>query len=207
MKSASLARRTLVAAVAVLAVAGCSQAKGGAGASDGDMVLGKANAPVTVIEYASPSCPACAAFNESIYPEFKKKYVDTGRVRYVFREAPIHGAVDVAAFLMARCVGSNEKYIGVLDQLFRSQRDLASVTQREWLLNVGRSAGLTEDQFQKCVTDETQLKALNARWEKNGRADDITQTPTIIIDGKKVGGGGVPSMEQLDAAIAAAKKK
>lgn len=206
MKSVSLARRTFLAAAAVMALAGCSQGKG-AGGADGDVVLGKANAPVTVIEYASPSCPACAAFNEEIYPEFKKKYVDTGQVRYVFREAPIHGAVDVAAFLMARCVGSDEKYIAVLDQLFRSQRDLASISQRDWLLNVGRSAGLTEDQFQKCVTDETQLKALNARWEKNGRADDITQTPTIIIDGKKVGGGGVPSIEQLDAAIAAAKKK
>lgn len=76
-----IARRSLLAAAALLAVAGCSQAQGGAGAAEGDIVVGKANAPVTLIEYASPTCPACAAFNETVYPEFKKKYVDTGQVK------------------------------------------------------------------------------------------------------------------------------
>lgn len=202
-----IARRSLLAAAALLAVAGCSQAQGGAGAAEGDIVVGKANAPVTLIEYASPTCPACAAFNETVYPEFKKKYVDTGQVKYVFREAPIHGAVDAAAFLMARCVGTGEKYVGVVDTLLRSQREYQQTGDaRGWLLNTARSAGMTEADFQRCVSDEEALKRLNARWEKNSRADDVRGTPTVIVDGKKVESTGVPTLAQLSAAIAEAKK-
>lgn len=200
-----IARRTLLAAAAVMAVAGCSQAQGGA-AADGDIVIGKADAPVTLIEYASPTCPACATFNETVYPDFKKKYVDTGQVKYVFREAPIHGAVDVAAFLMARCVGTGEKYMGVIDALLRSQSELQTSGERAWLVNTARTAGMTEEQFQRCVTDEAALKSMNARWEKNSQADDVRSTPTVLVDGQKVDSAGVPNLAQIDAAIARAKK-
>lgn len=207
MTFAPIARRTLLAAAAVLAVAGCSQAKSGAAGADGDIVVGKPNAPVTLVEYASPTCGACAAFNEQVYPDFKKKYVDTGQVKYVLREAPIHGAVDVAAFLMARCVGTGEKYVGVIDSLLRSQSELQSTGDpRSWLLNTARSAGMTEEQFNQCVTDEAALKRLNERWEKNSRADDVQSTPTILVNGQKIA-SGVPTLAQLDAAIAAANKK
>lgn len=207
MTMRTFARRTLLAAFAMAAVAGCSQAQGGSGAANnGDIVIGPANAKVTVVEYASPTCPACAAFNETVYPEFKKKYVETGQVRFVFREAPIHGAVDAAAFLMARCVGTGERYMGVIDSLLRSQRELQTNggNARAWLLNTARSAGMTEQQFQQCVSNEDALKALNARWEKNSRADNVQGTPTILINGERKF-DSVPTMAQLDAAIAEAK--
>jgi protein-disulfide isomerase len=205
----TFARRTLLAALAVAAVAGCSQAQGGSGAAaNGDIVIGPTDAKVTVTEYASPTCPACAVFNETVYPEFKKKYVDTGQVRFVFREAPIAGAVDAAAFLMARCVGTGEKYLGVIDTLLRSQGELRTNggDARAWLLNTARSAGMTEEQFQRCVSDEDALKALNARWEKNSRADNVQATPTILINGERKF-DSVPTLAQLDAAIAEARAK
>ena len=200
-------RRLLVAAaLGALALAGCSKG-GGAGAPDtADMTLGDPNAKVKMVEYASVTCVHCGKFNNEVFPEFKKKYIDTGKVHYTFKEfltAPAE--VAAAGFLTARCAGK-DKYFNVVDALFHAQEEMfTSGDMRGVLLRTAQSAGMTEEKFNACITDEAALKALNERVEKAVKTDKITSTPTFIINGKKIKEGEV-SMAELDAAVAEASK-
>jgi protein-disulfide isomerase len=181
---------------------GAQSASGGGDAMTApEMSLGNPNAKVTVIEYASDTCPHCARFGETVFPAFKAKYVDTGKVRYVFREfltEPIQ--VAAAGFLVARCAGK-DKYFQVVDAEFRAQNQMfASGDAHGVLLNIAKSAGLTEAQFNACVQNEAALKALSDRVQHAAEVDHIDGTPTLLVNGKKLGVGEV-SMAQLDAAI------
>ncbi|MBO9558172.1 MAG: DsbA family protein [Caulobacter sp.] len=204
-----LTRRLLtVAALSAtlgMTLAGCDKKQA---ASADDMTLGNANAKVTVVEYASTACPHCARWNADVFPAFKTKYIDTGRVHYVARES-LTGDPRLAAagFLIARCAGK-DKYFQVVDALYRAQeRIYQSGDIRGELQGVALAAGLNEAQFNACVNDEKALKALNDRIERQGKEDKITGTPTFIINGKKVHGddGGEASLAELDAAIAQAE--
>ena len=197
-------RRLVLALGLALSLTACN--KGGAtAASSDDMTLGNPDAKVTVVEYASASCSHCAKWNEEVFPAFKAKYVDTGRVHYVFREfltSPIELAS--AAFLMARCAGK-DKYFNVVDAVFRAQPVMYQTGDyRGELLRIANSAGMSEQQFTQCIRDDEALKALNDRVEKAVNEDKVTGTPTFIVNGKKVGDGEM-SMEQLDTAIAEAE--
>lgn len=202
-----LSRRLLVvaAAAAGLSLAGCK--RGGAqGPAEGDMTLGDPNAKVKVVEYASASCSHCATFNNEVFPAFKAKYIDTGRAHYTLKEflTPPE-EVAAAGFLLARCAGK-DKYFNVLDAIFRNQNEMFQTGDfRGVLLRIAQSAGMTEDQFNKCVSDETALKALNARVERAAKQDKVTGTPTFFVNGKKIAEGAV-TLPQLDAAIAEAAK-
>lgn len=201
-----LSRRFLaLAVVAALSLAGCN--KGGKGAAaEGDMSLGNADAKVQVVEYASASCSHCARFNNTVFPEFKAKYVDTGKVHYTLKEflTPPE-EVAAAGFLMARCAGK-DKYFTVLDAIYKNQAEMFQTGDfRGVLLRIGQSAGMTEEQFNKCVSDPDALKALNARVQRAIKEDKITGTPTFVVNGKQVATGEV-TLAQLDAAIAAAAK-
>lgn len=195
----SLLRRTAIVAVAAIALTACS---GGASKkADGDIELGSRDAKVTVIEYASVTCGHCAAWNEEVWPQFKAKYVDTGKVRYIFREF-LTPPQDVAAagFLLARCAG-DDKYFEVVDAIMRSQREMFTTGDvRGTLLGIARQAGMNEEQFNACVTDEDSLKALNSRVERAYKQDGVNATPTFFVNGEKVGEGAM-SMAQLDAVI------
>ncbi len=192
-----------VALFGALALAGCNKPSASSGE---DMTMGKVDAPVKMIEYASASCSHCARFNNDVMPAFKAKYIDTGKVHYTLKEF-LTPPVEVAAagFLTARCAGK-DKYFSVLDAIFRSQQEMFQTgDMRGVLLRVAQSAGMTEAQFNTCITDEAALKALNDRVEKASKAEKITGTPTFIVNGKQVASGEV-SLEQLDAAIAEASK-
>uniref|UniRef100_B0T001 DSBA oxidoreductase n=1 Tax=Caulobacter sp. (strain K31) TaxID=366602 RepID=B0T001_CAUSK len=202
--------RRLLTAVALtaslgVALAGCD--KKDAATAD-DMSLGNANAKVTVIEYASASCVHCGRWNNEVFPAFKAKYIDTGKVHYVYREfltPPVQ--VAAASFLLARCAGK-DKYFSVIDSVYHSQEEMFSTGDyRGVLLRIAQSAGLNEEQFNACVNDEKAIKALNDRVAKYEADAKITGTPTFVINGKKAGGddGGEQSIAQLDAAIAAAE--
>jgi len=203
--------RRLLTAVALTASlgAGLSACSKSDGVSADDMSQGNAQAKVTVIEYASASCSHCARWNEEVYPAFKAKYIDTGKVNYVYREMLTPPAqVAAASFLMARCAGK-DKYFEVVDSVYRAQEEMFTTGQfREVLLRIGQSAGLDEAKFNACVTDEKALKALNDRVEKNAKAFNVQGTPTFVVNGKVVGdaAGGERSLAELDAAIAAASK-
>ncbi|PZQ63863.1 MAG: disulfide bond formation protein DsbA [Phenylobacterium zucineum] len=204
----NLTRRLVMvaaAAGAALALAGCSKG-GGAAASTDAMSLGDANAKVKMEEFASTTCSHCGRFNNDVFPAFKAKYIDTGKVHYTFHEflTPPE-AVAVAGFLTARCAGK-DKYFNVIDALFRSQEEMyATGDARGTLLKVAQSAGMTEEQFNKCVSDEAANKALADRVTKAQRDRNITSTPTFFFNGKKVKEGEM-TMEELDAAVAEASK-
>jgi len=195
--------RLMIVMLSGLSLAACGQGKGGA-VTDDEMTMGKADAKVTVIEYASASCSHCAAFNANVFPAFKAKYIDSGKVKYVFREFITPPAeLAAAGFLTARCAGK-DKYFSVLDGVFRSQEEIFRTgDMRSPLVRVAKSAGMTEEQFMTCVSDEKALKALAARVEKYGKLDNITGTPTFIINGKKL--DGEQNLAAFDTAIAAAQ--
>ncbi|MFO1012855.1 MAG: thioredoxin domain-containing protein [Caulobacteraceae bacterium] len=172
--------------------------------TDDDMSLGNAQAKVTVIEYGSASCAHCARWNNDVFAAFKARFIDTGRVHYVFREFLTEPrAMAAAGFLTARCAG-RDKYFQVLDAVYHAQEEMFTTQDmRGPLLRIAQGVGLTEAQFNACVSDQAATKALNDRVEKYARDANITATPTFVINGKV--NAGEMSMEQLEAAISAAE--
>ncbi len=169
-----------------------------------DMALGPRDAPVTVIEYASTTCPHCAEWAKEVFPAFRAKYIDTGKVHYVLRELPTPPAdLSEAGFLVGRCAGA--KYFVVLDVLWRSQDWLQETGNGAgWLSGAGQAAGLTPQQTDACVKDGSAIKAFHERMAANEKELPAKGTPTFFVNGKQVGDGGV-TIEQLDQAIAAAQ--
>lgn len=202
-------RRLMIAAVAsfgALALSACGQNGGGAAASTDAMTMGDPKAPVHFEEYASTTCSHCGRFATEVFPAFKAKYIDTGKVRYTYHEflTPPE-PVAAAGVLLARCAGK-EKYFSVLDALFHAQEEMFRTGDaRGVLLKVAQSAGMTEAQFNTCVSDEKAAEALNARVEASIKGRNITATPTFIFNGKKVKEGEM-TMAELDAAVAEAMK-
>jgi protein-disulfide isomerase len=194
----------IAAAVLTLGVAAYSSAVLAA-AAPGDETLGNPAAKVTVEEYASASCPHCARFNNDVFPAFKKKYIDTGKVHYVFHEFLTEPAqFAAAAFLVARCAGPG-KYFTVLDTVFHQQEAIyRSNDLHGGMLKIAQAQGMTEKQFNDCISDETTLGALNARNAKAMAQDGVTGTPTFVVNGKHY--EGEQTLAELDAAIAAAGK-
>jgi protein-disulfide isomerase len=194
----------VASAVAAFALSACNQAGGGATPVD-SMSMGKADAPVKMEEYASVTCSHCGRFNNEVFPAFKAKYIDTGKVHYTFHEFLTDPpAVAVAGFLTARCAGK-DKYFSVIDALFKSQEEMYRTQDpRGTLLKVAQSAGMTEAQFNACVNDEKALKAIEARV-KAAQDRGISSTPSFFINGKKAKDGEM-TLEELDAAVAAAMK-
>ncbi len=200
-------RRHLVLAFALaIGLAACQ--KGGVRPISADeMTMGDPHAKVTVIEYASVACPICAAFGTQVFPEFKQKYIDTGKVRFVFREALTgNPALAASGFLLARCAGK-DKYFKVVEAVFRAQDEIYEpgtetiqpAVAHDVLSKIAQQAGLSEQQMNSCITDDKGLEALNARVEKSSRKDNIEATPTFIINGKKY--EGFQSLSQMDSEI------
>ena len=188
---------TAAALTTMAALAGCGGSSGGA--AEGDMALGAPEgAKVTVVEYASVTCGHCATWQEQVWPEFKTRYVDTNKVRYVFREFPTPPAdIAAAGFLIARCAG-DDKYFDVIHEIMASQREWqAGVPPRSTLVRVATGAGLSEQQFQACVSDEAAIKALDARV-KAGVDAGVNSTPTFLVNGTRVVD---TSLESLSSAI------
>ncbi|WP_397414787.1 DsbA family protein [Phenylobacterium sp.] len=207
----SFIRRLIIAAAAsfgALALSACGQAGGGGAAavSTDAMTMGDPKAPVHFEEYASTTCSHCGRFATEVFPAFKAKYIDTGKVRYTYHEflTPPE-PVAAAGVLLARCAGK-DKYFSVLDALFHSQEEMFRTGDaRGTLLKVAQSAGMTEAQFNACVSDEKAAQALNDRVEASVKGRNITSTPTFIFNGKKVKEGEM-TMVELDAAVAEAMK-
>jgi protein-disulfide isomerase len=160
--------------------------------------LGNPRAKVTVIEYASASCPHCARFNNEVFPAFKKKYIDTGKVHYVFREfltEPVQFAG--TAFMIARCAG-DKKYFAVLDDVFRQQEAIyQSGDLGGGLLKVASQFGMNKEQINACL-DKKEVDALNERLTAADKAG-IEATPTFLIGDKKL--EGEQTLDELSAAI------
>jgi protein-disulfide isomerase len=196
----------LVLALSLLAAA-CSKGGGASGALPDDMTLGNPAAKVTVAEYASVGCPICGRWYREIWPSFKAKYVDTGKINFVSKEMLVGGGAEIAVaangFLLARCAGK-DKYFAVTDAIYKSQEE-AFNDPRGVLLAIAKSVGMTEDQFAKCVEDKAAIQALNDRVDRHNKKDGVDSTPTFVINGQKLE-PGYHTLEDLDAAIASAEK-
>lgn len=193
------AQTALVAAV-LFAVAGCNSKQ--AASTDGDMAIGaEAGAKVTVVEYASVTCGACAQWQTAVWPQLKAKYVDTKKVRFVFREFPTPPAdVAAAGFMLARCAG-DEKYFDVVHAIMASQQEWAAgVPPRQSLNRIAQGAGLSPSQIETCLNDKAGIAALEKRIQA-GQAAGVSGTPTFLVNDKKVAD---PSLDSLSAAIDAA---
>ena len=195
-------------AVAVLgAVALCAGSALAAPPLPDDMSLGNPKAKVKLVEYASLSCTHCAVFNNEVFPAFKKKYIDTGKVHYTLREILTPPAqVAAAGYLTARCAGK-DKYFTVVDAVFRGHDEMVNTGDaRAVLVAAAKAGGLSEAQFEACLSDEAALQALNARVSRNAKQGEIAGTPTFVFNGVKVKEGEMTA-DELDAAVAAASKR
>jgi protein-disulfide isomerase len=196
-----------LAAILSLGLASCG-AKGGGPLTADDMSLGSPDAKVTFVEYASVGCPVCGKWDTDVFPAFKAKYIDTGKVHYVFREMLVGGSEEVnlgtAGFLLARCAGK-DKYFAVTDAIFHIQPDIygGKIDAHAGLLKVAQSVGLSEDQFTACINNDAALTALNKRVEDHANNDHIESTPTFVINGVSLAPGYHP-LSEIDTAIAAA---
>ena len=192
------------AALALLAAGPASAEAWKLAVLPGDMALGNPRARVTVVEYASAACPHCANFNNNIFPVFKAKYIDSGKVRYVLREfLTPPNEVAAAGFLLARCAGKG-RYFSTLDAFFHGQEAMFRAGDaRKLIFSVGAKAGLSPAQIQACITDEAAIAELNARVDRNGMADMVTYTPTFVINGRNLPQGGHETkLADIDAMIA-----
>ncbi len=195
--------RNLALAIAALALTACGG--GSKTVMDGDMALGAAEgAKVTVVEYASPTCPHCALWQKNTWPAFKAAYVDTNKVRYVFRELPTPpGDVAAAGFLLARCAGE-DKYFDVVHALMDDQGSWRERGEnpRASLIRVASGVGIDETEFTACVTNPEAIAALETRVRAATDAG-VINTPTFLVNGKQVisPGGEGTIMADLAPAI------
>ena len=171
-----------------------------------DIVMGDENAPVTMVEYASFTCPHCRRFAEDVLPTIKAEYVDTGKVRFIYREV-YFDRYGLWASMIARCAGT-DRYMAVADMIFAKQSEWTQGEPAEVadnLRRLGLSAGLTQEELDACLSDGATAEALVANYEANAEEDDIRATPTFVINGETVSNMPLEEMRKaLDTAIESA---
>jgi len=156
-----------------------------------DMVLGKADAPITIVEYASMTCPHCANFDKTTYPALKAKYIDTGKVRFIFREFPLD-ELAIAVSMLVRCAAADsatntvngDKAMTLIQVFFASQDKWATRTPIPVLQQITKQAGLTDKTFDDCLKDQKLYNDILAVRERGSKDYKVESTPTIFINGK-----------------------
>jgi len=151
-----------------------------------DIPLGSPTAPVTIIEYASMTCPHCAAFANTVFPKLKEKYVDTGKVRFIMREYPLD-QLAAAAFMLARCAGP-DKYYPLIETLFQQQQKWAVRQPLPPLLAIAKQAGFTEKSFNDCLNDTALLNKVQQERDLGSTKFKVDATPTFFINGQRYSG-------------------
>ncbi len=162
-----------------------------------EKTLGEADAPVTIVEYASMTCGHCANFHPNPLPAIKQNYIDTGKARLIMREFPFDPRAE-AGFMLARC--ADDKYFAMVDVLFKQQRNWAAADNaREALLQIARLGGFSQEAFEACLTDQALLD--NVRGVRMRGANDfgIDATPTFFINGSKY--SGALKVDEMSAII------
>lgn len=175
-----------------------------------EMVTGAEDAPVTIIEYASFTCPHCANFNTGVYRQIHENYIDTGVVRFIHREV-YFDAFGLWAAMVARC-GGPERYFGLTDMLFENQRDWVraqpaagqseSEAVAEALRRIGRRAGMNDAEINACLADRDMATAMMEVYRTNAERDSVRSTPSFIINGRPYSN---MNYAEFEAAIATAR--
>ncbi|WP_397542784.1 thioredoxin domain-containing protein [Roseovarius salis] len=153
-----------------------------------EMTLGEPEAPVTLIEYASFTCPHCASFHDNQFKKLKQDYIDTGKVHFIYRDV-YFDRFGLWASMVARC-GGQERFFGIAEMIYDQQKDWIGngqdpVAIADRLRKIGKVAGLDDDTLDACLKDDQWAKTLFAWYRENAGADDVTSTPTLIINGEK----------------------
>jgi protein-disulfide isomerase len=164
-----------------------------------DTFLGNKDAPVTIVEFSSMTCSHCADFHRDVFPDLKKKYIDTGKAKYILRKFPFDD-VAAAAFMLTRCVDPSRRYdlVGIL---YKHQSDWAfNASPIDDLKRFSKQAGFTDESFNKCLTDEKLRKSMQDDRERAYKEFSIHATPTFFVNGKRM--KGAHSMEEFDKMIA-----
>ncbi len=150
-----------------------------------DMVLGDPEAAVELIEYASFTCPHCANFHADQYPQLKADYIDTGRIRFVYREV-YFDRPGLWASMVARC-GGPERFFGITQMMYEKQREWATLQDAnqmvEALMRIGRTAGVEQEALDACMQDAAMAQSLVTWYEDNRETHDINSTPSLVLDG------------------------
>jgi protein-disulfide isomerase len=163
-----------------------------------DIVMGKAEAPVTIVEYASMTCPHCAHFATTTLPTIKEKYIDTGKAKLILREFPFDPRAS-AAFMLARCA-PEERYYPLVEVLFKQQEQWAGAANAEEpLLQISKLAGFTQESFKACLTNQKLLDDVNAVRERGANEFGVNATPTFFINGARY--SGALSVDEMSAII------
>lgn len=156
-----------------------------------DMAIGPKDAAVTITEFASMTCPHCAAFNAEVFPKIKSTYIDTGKIRYIFREFPLDIKA-AAGSMLARCIAKDDaaKYFAVVDVLFKQQMDWAygKTSTTEGLTRIGKQAGLSQDQVDTCLKDQALLDKIAADQKYAADILKVNSTPTFFVNGDAIKG-------------------
>jgi len=163
----------------------------------GDIVLGPPDAPVTIIEYASMTCPHCAQFQAKTFPKLKERYIDTGKVRYIFREFPLD-PLAAGAFMLARCA-DKDKYLSIIDLFFGTQREWVVPNPLQPLFNIAKQAGYNEETFNACLKNQQILDGIQSVRDHAAKVLNVESTPTFFINGKRVVGD--VSIEDMEKEI------
>lgn len=163
-----------------------------------DRVLGSAEAKVTVIEYASPTCPHCATFSNSVYPQFKTDYIDTGKVKFILRPF-VRNVLDAVVFMLAEAAG-DKQYHTVIETFFKTQDQWGtSETPRDAILEIAKQLGFTEQTFDAALTNQELFTAMETMRQQALDEFKLEGTPTFYINGKQLTGD--KTLEQLKAEI------
>ena len=169
-----------------------------------EMAVGNPDAPVTIIEYASFTCPHCANFSQGVYQQIRQNYIDTGVVRFIKREV-YFDAYGLWAALVARC-GGPERYHGIAEMIYQTQREWTAsqdgAVVAENLRRIGRRAGMNDAELNACLTDRDMATALMEVYRRNATADNVRATPSFIINGRPYSN---MSYAEFETAIAAAR--
>jgi protein-disulfide isomerase len=164
----------------------------------GEMSMGSENAPITVIEYASMTCPHCAHFSETTFPELKKRYIDTGKVRFMFREFPLD-RLALAGFVLARCA-SADKYFPLIETLFAAQRDWVVERPLGPMYAIAKQAGLTQQAFEACLDNRQLIEGIEKVRSQASEKFGVSSTPTFFVNGKRM--PGALSIEEMEKEFA-----
>lgn len=169
-----------------------------------DIVEGAADAPVTIVEYASMTCSHCAAFHQDVYPTLKKNYIDTGKAKFILREFPLD-PLAAAAFMLARELG--DKRDATVDLLFSQQKNWAFIDKPlDGLANVLKQAGIGQEKFEAVLKDKALYENVNKVRDRAAQKFGVNSTPTFFINGDKYTGEiGVADLDKIIAAKSAAK--
>jgi len=163
-----------------------------------DLAMGNSDSKVTVVEYASMTCGHCANFHNNVFPELKKKYIDTGKIRFIMREFPLDNLA-AAGSMLARCAGGDKTY-PVIEMLFEKQADwVVRQNPVPKLFALAKQAGFTQESFDKCLTDDKLLSQIEAERKRASEVFGVSSTPTFFINGKRL--EGAPTVAEFDKAL------